>query len=115
MDDFGTGYSSLAYLKELSVATLKTDRSFIRNLTQDNVDRTLVSTIISLAHSLERKVVAEGVEEEGQLQFLKEKGCDYAQGYLFSRPVAAKEAGQLLQNWWNFAGKAFVGLEQGGF
>jgi diguanylate cyclase (GGDEF)-like protein/PAS domain S-box-containing protein len=87
IDDFGTGYSSLAYLAKLPVQELKIDRSFIITMLGDPAAMTLVSTIISMAHSLRLNVVAEGVDEEGQAKELKRLGCDQMQGYLFSKPV----------------------------
>jgi len=87
IDDFGTGYSSLAYLAKLPVQELKIDRSFIITMLGDPAVMTLVTTIVSMAHSLGLKVVAEGVDEEGQAKQLKRLGCDQMQGYLFSRPV----------------------------
>jgi diguanylate cyclase (GGDEF)-like protein/PAS domain S-box-containing protein len=89
VDDFGTGYSSLGYLARLPVAILKIDRSFVSTMLGDANTMTLVSTIITLAHSLGLKVVAEGVEEEAQAQALLGLGCDQMQGYLISRPVPA--------------------------
>jgi diguanylate cyclase (GGDEF)-like protein/PAS domain S-box-containing protein len=90
IDDFGTGFSSLSYLARLPVDTLKIDRSFIIDMTASAQGLALVSTIISLAHSLKLKVVAEGVETEEQSQLLRHHGCDEMQGYLFSRPVPAE-------------------------
>jgi EAL domain-containing protein (putative c-di-GMP-specific phosphodiesterase class I) len=87
IDDFGTGYSSLAYLAKLPVQEIKIDRSFIITMLEDPNAMTLVSTIISMAHSLKLKVVAEGVDEEGQAKELRRLGCDQMQGYLFSKPV----------------------------
>jgi len=87
IDDFGTGYSSLAYLARLPVETLKIDRSFVITMTEDPTSTTLVQTIISLAHSLRLKVVAEGVETEEQANMLRLLGCDQMQGYLFSKPL----------------------------
>jgi EAL domain-containing protein (putative c-di-GMP-specific phosphodiesterase class I) len=87
IDDFGTGYSSLAYLAKLPVQILKIDRSFIITMLKDPHTMTLVSTIVSLAHSLNLKVVAEGVDSEDQVAELKRLGCDQMQGYLFSKPV----------------------------
>jgi EAL domain-containing protein (putative c-di-GMP-specific phosphodiesterase class I) len=87
IDDFGTGYSSLAYLAKLPVQTLKIDRSFITTMLDDPDTMTLVQTIISLAHSLRLKVVAEGVETPEQAKILALLGCDEMQGYLYSKPV----------------------------
>jgi EAL domain-containing protein (putative c-di-GMP-specific phosphodiesterase class I) len=87
VDDFGTGYSSLRYLARLPVQTLKIDRSFIITMIKDPNTMTLVSTIISLAHSLGLSVVAEGVDSEDQAEVLLKSKCDQMQGFLFSRPV----------------------------
>lgn len=91
IDDFGTGYSSLSYLKRFQVYKLKIDQSFIRNITEDPEDRAIVSTIISLASGLGMQTIAEGVETEGQLAFLREKGCNEVQGYHFSRSLPADQ------------------------
>jgi diguanylate cyclase (GGDEF)-like protein/PAS domain S-box-containing protein len=97
IDDFGTGYSSLGYLARLPVHSLKIDRSFIISMEQNPQSMTLVSTIISMAHSLKLKVVAEGVETETQANFLRLLRCDEAQGYLFSKPVSAEEISNLIR------------------
>jgi diguanylate cyclase (GGDEF)-like protein/PAS domain S-box-containing protein len=96
LDDFGTGYSSLAYLSNLPLAALKIDRSFIVRMLEDPNSATLVKSIVSLAHSLSLKVVAEGVETEEQARFLRLLRCDQMQGYLFSKPLPAEALAQLL-------------------
>jgi diguanylate cyclase (GGDEF)-like protein/PAS domain S-box-containing protein len=87
IDDFGTGYSSLSYLKKFDIDYLKIDKSFVDNLETDMNDMVLSEAIIVMAHKLGLKVIAEGVETEAQLKLLGNAGCDYAQGYLFSKPV----------------------------
>lgn len=98
IDDFGTGYSSLNYLKRFPIHTLKIDQSFIRNLSTSFEDAAIVKSIITLAHSLKFSVVAEGVENKEQFDYLYNLGCDEIQGYLFSPPVSADEFTKLLDS-----------------
>lgn len=91
IDDFGTGYSSLNYLKRFRVYKLKIDQSFIRDIIDNPEDKTIVNTIINMAHSLNMITIAEGVETSGQLDLLRQSGCDEIQGYYFSQPVPAAE------------------------
>src|SRR5699024_2207436 len=90
LDDFGTGYSSFHYLQQFEVDTIKIDKTFIRHIVKDGKTETkeaaIVSAILHLAQGLQMKVVAEGVEEYGEFEFLKQKQCDIIQGYLFSKP-----------------------------
>ncbi len=97
LDDFGTGYSSLSYLKKFNIDYLKIDQSFIRNLSTDKSDIALTEAIIVMAHKLGLKVIAEGVETIEQKEILRLAGCDYAQGYLFAKPIPPDEFEKLLQ------------------
>jgi diguanylate cyclase (GGDEF)-like protein/PAS domain S-box-containing protein len=97
MDDFGTGYSSLGYLKRFPIDALKIDRTFIRDIATDADGATLTRAIIHLAQNLRLKVVAEGVETEDQLAFLRSNACDEMQGYLFAKPTDAEECGRMLR------------------
>jgi len=99
MDDFGTGYSSLSYLRRYPFDTLKIDRSFIEEVAINKGDRELVIATISMAQALGLQVVAEGVETDEQLTFIKEQGCALIQGYYFSRPLLADDFDQYLDNW----------------
>jgi EAL domain-containing protein (putative c-di-GMP-specific phosphodiesterase class I) len=98
LDDFGTGYSSLLSLRRFPVQFLKLDRSFVSGLGRNDSDTAIVGSVIQLAHSLGLLAVAEGVETEAQLSALGSLRCDRAQGYLWSRPLPAAEAGPLLRS-----------------
>jgi diguanylate cyclase len=91
LNDFGTGYASLGYLQQFPFDTLKIDACFIRNINQHQVNAVITKTVIEMAHQLGLKVVAEGVETKAELDFLKNVQCDAIQGFLFSRPLTAKE------------------------
>lgn len=106
VDDFGTGYSSLAYLRRFPLDTVKIDRSFIRDMTTNADDQAIALAIIGMAHRLNLKVVAEGVETAEQLDFLRTQGCDQAQGFHLARPMPL----QALEALWNQTGGVFPGL-----
>ena len=97
LDDFGTGYSSLSYLKRFPVSKLKIDQSFVKGIETDPVDAAIVRSVINLGHSLNMKVLAEGVETQGQLDRLGAEGCDYIQGFYYSRPLAADSVEAYMQ------------------
>lgn len=97
MDDFGTGYSSLNYLRQYRFSTLKIDRSFMQDFESDASAPTLINATIAMAHALNLEVIAEGVETSAQKSYLKKKGCDLAQGYIYSRPVPKQEFDELLK------------------
>ena len=99
VDDFGTGYSSLAYLKRLPITTLKIDKEFVSDVIRDPDDAAITTTVIAMAHAMELNVVAEGVESEAQLRFLRDHGCDEIQGYWLSPPLEAQRCLAFLRNW----------------
>jgi len=99
IDDFGTGYSSLAYLQQLKVHKLKIDLSFVRDVTTNSGNASIVKAVIALGHSLGLEVIAEGVEEDAQARYLHSLQCDVIQGYLISRPLPAEDMTQFLQTY----------------
>jgi EAL domain-containing protein (putative c-di-GMP-specific phosphodiesterase class I) len=98
IDDFGTGYSSLSYLTKFPIHFLKIDQSFVREAPDNKSVNSIISATIAMAHSLKLKVIAEGVENKAQLEFLKSLGCDIAQGYLISKPLPAQDYIRLIEN-----------------
>ncbi len=99
IDDFGTGYSSLAYLNRFDIDYLKIDQSFVKNLSSNSNDHVLVEAIVAMAHKLGVKVIAEGIETEAQKNILVEAGCDFGQGYYFSKPLTEPDFLNLLKYW----------------
>ena len=98
LDDFGTGYSSLSYLKKFPIDYLKIDQAFVRHIENEPKDMALCEAIIVMAHKLDMKVIAEGVQDDGQRLLLAGAGCNYGQGYLFSEPLTAAEFEKLLES-----------------
>jgi EAL domain-containing protein (putative c-di-GMP-specific phosphodiesterase class I) len=111
IDDFGTGYSSLSHLRHFPIDVLKIDRSFVRGITGNLDDAAIASSIITLAHSLNLKVIAEGVETEGQLRHLAALACDAIQGYYFSHPVSATECERIIREGKRLPGRSTVARE----
>ena len=99
VDDFGTGYSSLNYLKRFPIDVLKIDRSFVKDIGLNREDTAVTSAVITLAHSLDLSVVAEGVETQAQIEFLQRKGCDVLQGFYYSPPLEESELLSWQQRW----------------
>jgi EAL domain-containing protein (putative c-di-GMP-specific phosphodiesterase class I) len=97
VDDFGTGYSSLSYLKRLPIQCLKIDKSFVKDIVHDSESKAIVKAIIAMAHNLDLKVIAEGIETDQQCSMLREYGCDFMQGYYFYRCLPGEEIGSLVQ------------------
>jgi EAL domain-containing protein (putative c-di-GMP-specific phosphodiesterase class I) len=97
IDDFGTGFSSFTYLRCFPVDALKLDQSFVKDIDEDPSDATIVSAMINIGNSLNKRVVAEGIETQAQLKFLQHHECGEGQGYYFSRPVAAEQVEKLLK------------------
>jgi EAL domain-containing protein (putative c-di-GMP-specific phosphodiesterase class I) len=97
IDDFGTGYSSLSYLRKFPVDALKIDQSFVRQISTAGDDAAIVTAVIGMARSLKLRVVAEGVETQEALEFLRAQQCDEAQGYYFSRPIPPRQFASLLR------------------
>ncbi|MGK5052530.1 EAL domain-containing protein [Janthinobacterium sp. RB2P8] len=112
IDDFGTGYSSLAYLKRFPIDKLKIDIAFVREVTSNPDDAAIVLAIISMAHSMKLEVIAEGVENDAQLAYLRRHGCDEMQGYYFSRPVPQEEFEQMLMKGKQLQAPQDAGIEE---
>ena len=98
VDDFGTGYSSLMYLKNFPINSIKIDRFFVKDITENPQDAAIVHAIVAMAQSLNMTVIAEGIETGKQFKMLRDMGCDVAQGYLFSPAIPAEEFAQLVRD-----------------
>lgn len=98
LDDFGTGYSSLAYLKKFPITTLKIDRTFVVGIPDDENDCAIAQAIVAMGKQLHQEIVAEGVESQAQMAFLRRLGCDQLQGYLFSPPITAALFEQMVRD-----------------
>jgi len=98
LDDFGTGYSSLAYLQKLPIDVLKIDKTFVHGLGTNQSDMEIIRLIMVLAHAMKLETIAEGVETPAHIEELKKMGCDIGQGYLFSPPLSAAEAEEMIQS-----------------
>jgi EAL domain-containing protein (putative c-di-GMP-specific phosphodiesterase class I) len=98
LDDFGTGYSSLAYLKRFPITTLKIDRSFVTGVPHQPNDCAIAQAIVTMGKQLRQEIVAEGVENKAQMDYLRELGCDQLQGYLFSKPLSAADYERLVRD-----------------
>ncbi len=96
VDDFGAGYSSLGYLKRFPVDRLKIDQSFVHNIPADNDDAAITTAMVALAHGLKKKVIAEGVENEDQMDFLRLIHCDEVQGFLLGHPLPAEQVAKIM-------------------
>lgn len=97
LDDFGTGYSSLTYLQKLPLDSIKIDRDFIKHVFSENAEESMFKSIVDMAHDLDLRVIAEGVETEEQLRFVKKNGCDMAQGFYLGRPVSPEAIEEILK------------------
>jgi EAL domain-containing protein (putative c-di-GMP-specific phosphodiesterase class I) len=96
IDDFGTGYNSLKYIQKFDVDCIKIDRTFVSNI-DDDINKIIIKHIISLGHSINAEIIAEGVETKEQYKYLKKQGCDIIQGYYFSKPLLPEEATRFLE------------------
>ena len=107
IDDFGTGYSSLSYLKHLPIDSIKIDKSFVDDIIGHSNQGAMVKTIMDMGNNLNFKVIAEGIEKEAQVEFLKKNACEIGQGYYFSKPLPAERVGRILTKGFNQNGTQF--------